>query len=400
MQGCKRKLLVVAETDAHCGRQLIRGVAAYVRPEKDWIIRAFHNQRPVQWMLENFQPDAVIFHDPGPDSALGRVAWGVPAVQVIEEPDELAGVPLVVMDDVQTGRMAAEYLLRQGFRNFAFIGCHGRAYSRRRLEGFNARLRQEGLDCAEFMLSGFHGLIPRDLPFDPEPEFSGWLRALPVPCALFVCNDGNAYGAVEHCNRLQIQVPDELAVLGVDNDDLLCLTASPPVSSIRMPFGAMGYESARTVERMLEMPGISVPPVVRFGPAEVCVRRSTDALAVQDALVARALRLVGEWIERPFKVGELAAELGVSRTLLEQRFNRVLHGSPLMEIRRRRIARARKLLAETGMTAGEVARCCGFAGPERFASVFKELTGLTATEYRSRFQTATAFDPSDRKTLL
>lgn len=387
----EKRILVIAETDARCGRQLLRGIASYARPDLPWIIRAVHNSRPPAEAIRTLNPDAVIFHIQGHDTAAARTLTGLdlPCVCVIEKPD-FEFTPQIIIDDEQVGSLAADYLLSLGFSTFGFVGYADREYSRLRRHGFEIRLAKAGYSSHTFMLKGFHGLIPRADRPEEDPEFREWLRALPKPAALFVCNDGNAYGALEQCARAGIAVPEDVAILGADNDDLICQIAWPPLSSIRMPFGEIGHRAAALTDRMLRGEQTPAAPDL-IAPLEVFARQSTDLRRGTDETVLAALELIRERLDTNLKVQDLLNELQISRTRLEQKFKTALGRTPLMEIQRQRLEKAKHLLAATELPMSDVADCCGFGSAIRFSTVFKQHTGRPPGDYR---RSTRARDPS------
>lgn len=294
------------------------------------------------------------------------------------------GVPRVNVDNDRIGRLAAEHLLSIGLRHFAYYGIEGPWYSEIRERGFLARLRESGFACDVF--------------HQPKDQLSAaswhkrhirlqrWLSALPKPVGVFAVHDYRARVVIELCERLGLSIPDEVAVLGVDNDPTTCDYCTPSLSSIsRDPF-AYGVATARLLDRLMR--GLPAQDIL-VPPAGVIERRSTDRFFDDDPVVRRVVEYVSLHFDKPFNVLAMARRLNVSRRLIELKFHQRLGITPLDYLRYRRVNRAKALLLDrsTCLSLSEIAARSGFLSIRTFRETFREETGYTPALFRKQFAT-------------
>ena len=216
---------------------------------------------------------------------------------------------------------------------------------------------------------------------DAEIEsIASWLRSLPKPVAVFACYDFRGQQVLDACRRAGFAVPDEVAVLGVDNDELLCALSPPPLSSVILNPRRSGWLAAEALDLMMR--GQRVPAVTHVPPLGVATRQSTDTTAVDDVQVANAVRFIRERACSGIDVSDVLRACPMSRRALEQRMKAILGRTPHAEILRVQIARARQLLAATSLSLPEVAEKCGFRHAEYLSVAFKRETGVAPSEYR------------------
>lgn len=301
----------------------------------------------------------------------------IPVVNVSEKKQGI-GTARVLPDNVAAGRMAAEYFIQKKFTNFAYSGCDDFAFSKLRHHGFEEVVRSAGYEC--FSLNFGHGKWPRDS-MDPLPEIGEWLQSLPRPCAVFAHGDDQARRVLNECRRLNILVPDEIAVLGCDNDEIECEFSPTPISSVSFPLRQLGFEAAAMVDLLLEgkTPEFAT---VRLAPSGIVTRRSTDIVAIQDPTIARAMRFIATNAVKPISVGDVVKASGASRRYLERRFNSILGLSPKQEILRVRVGIAKRLLAQTSLLMPEVAEAAGFTDAKMLSSIFARDVGMSPSDYR------------------
>jgi len=292
------------------------------------------------------------------------------------------GLPRVVVDYRMIGRLAAEHLLERGFQRFGFYGLEDRWHSHERRTGFVERLRREGLECSVLEVPGGFG-APRAWRYWMQP-LEHWLPKLRPPVGVLAVHDCRAALLVDACFRLGLRVPEDVAVVGIDNDPLACEFAGVPLTSVSRNDRCVGYEAAALLDRL--MAG-QAPPAddIRLPPDGVVRRRSTETLAIEDPDVRRLVQYVREHVGRPFGVEQLEKLVPFSRRSLEQRFRACLRCTPYEYINRVRVQCAEDLLAGPKQrTLGEIARACGFRDTRRFRIVFQEVTGVTPAEYGRR----------------
>jgi LacI family transcriptional regulator len=212
-----------------------------------------------------------------------------------------------------------------------------------------------------------------------------WLRDRKWPLALMVHNDLRARAIAQICRDEGISVPDDIAILGVDNDDLDCELSDPPLSSVCVPWRRIGYDAASLLDRMLEGEAIE-PSMIALPPIGVAERQSTDSVAVSDPEVVAAIRFIREHAHERTSVDDVLREVPIGRRSLEKRFRASLKRTPLEEIRRVHIERAKQLLATTDLSIHDVARRSGFGGSTWFSEAFHDLVGESPAHYRKRYQ--------------
>ncbi|MBA4191233.1 MAG: XylR family transcriptional regulator [Planctomycetaceae bacterium] len=375
---------LVVETSIVYGRRLLAGVTRYLRSHRPWSV--FLEQReygaaPPDW-LAGWKGDGLIFRTPTTDLVRRTLRRGVACVSLYDG-ESAGGLPRIRSDHHAIGRLAAEHLLERGFRHFAYCGFSEQHWAAERRAGFLAGLSMPASEVAMYE-SPWYG--PRSHPWEREQQAIGkWLAKLPRPVGLMACNDMRGQHVLDSCQRAGVAVPEEVAVVGVDDDDLLCDLCSPPLSSVAPNPELLGYEAAALLESL--MAGYKADPLERtIPPLGLTTRQSTDVLAIDDPSVAAAVRLIRERACNGITVSDILREVPVSRSVLERLFRRHLGLSPQAEIRAVRIKRVKQLLVETDLTLDRVAELSGFAHPEYLSVAFLRDTGQTPGRYRASAQ--------------
>jgi LacI family transcriptional regulator len=361
-------------------RGILRGVADFAKMHGQWDIT--FNQRIDPDFTRTFTQDqvrGVIIQVRRQEQIDKLIASGVPAVNVSNVLPPGAALPAVFPDDVATGRMAAAYFLERGFKHFAYFGFPGHCYSQGRQEGFVQALREAGFTCAVFPRFG----NPAQTPQAEQQERLAALKTLPQPLAAFCRNDTCAKETVHDAIKLGLLVPDQIAVLGVDNDEINCELSGVQLSSIRLNTEQIGYQAANLLAKLMAGQAPPTEPIL-IPPVEVITRRSTDVLALADTEVASAVRFIRDRGGREINVEDLLERTELSRRSLEMRFRKALGRSPYQEIRRVQIERAKLLLSRTDRPVGEIADACGFKEARQLSTAFHDRMGLTPRQYRRR----------------
>ena len=364
------------------GRNLVAGVCDFLREGHNWdSVLRYENPRQAWPDFKRNRVVGFLGSIASPAQLKAVLTAGVPAVNVARV---LSSVPLpsVYSDNRAAGSLAARHLWDFGHRRFAYLGPTGIAYSEDRLAGFRHELRTKGSSCEVFLVGSRR--FNEDEMRKYTPQVRTFLTAMPRPCAVFCCNDFFARFAVDMLRRLRIDVPGEIAVLGVNNDLVYCEMAAIPLSSIELNGVKQGYEAARLLARLLHGDAPPAEPIW-VPPARVVVRRSTDGLAISDEMVARALRLLRTGAFSPLAVDEIAKEVGVSRRVLELRFQAELGQSPYSEVLRCRLERAKELLTTSALSIHAVASAVGFQEARELHKLFQKRLALTPGEYRRRY---------------
>lgn len=290
--------------------------------------------------------------------------------------------PRVLVDDAAVGKMAAEHLLDLGLRHYGIIGPTHAAFHHIRHKHFHERLAKEGFELHAPKIK--YKQLPSDaqMPLELDKNIGQWLKKLPKPVGILATTDHVAAFVLEICHQVSLRVPEDVCVIGVDNDQLVAGFARPPLSSVALPSRKIGFEAVRLLESMMNSKTLSAEDVI-LPPNGVITRQSTDLLMVPDQDVQRAVRYIRERIHDKITVSDILQEVPINRRYLERKFMKWLGRTPLQEIRRVRIEVVKDLLQSTDLSMAIVARRSGFANPQRLAEVFRVITGKTPTEYRN-----------------
>jgi LacI family transcriptional regulator len=376
-------LIMIVEVESAPGRSVLRGMGRYLREDRE--CRAAHirpDNKDRGWVtdLKQMRPGAVIARIGDATLVAALRETGLPVVDIGGELPGL-GFPIVRLDNPAIGRTMAEHLIERGFRRLAFIGMRGTQWSEDRRAGFIQAAALRGLTVAE-----------QDSPYDPLPlqldssvrrRLQRWLLDLPKPVAIAACNDHAGRSVLGQCRELGLAVPEDVAVLGVDNDDLICETSDPTLSSVVADHFRIGYEAALIAER-LARGGTPPEDLLLIEPRRVVTRASTDSIAVDDPHVSAAMQFIRLYACDGIEVDDVVAKVPVSRSVLQRRFRSVLGRSIHDIIVDTRLKRAKELLAETDLPLSTVAERSGITPQPYLNVVFKSHVGETPLSYRKR----------------
>jgi len=375
-----RKVAVVVPWHAY-GRNILLGVSKFVHDHPNWVLHLVQSDSPVlEEDIRQWNPDGIISGMLDREQGAFDHRYKRPWVSVLIQPEN-PSIPFVTMDEDAVSRMATDYYIDRKFIHFAFLGNSEHEFSTQRADAFEYALKERGLDCSTMLYPTKVYGIDKKKRMSIDRQKAKWLQELPKPVAVFACDDWEAFQFVQFCRQQNMRVPEDVAVLGVGNDELLCNISNPPLSSIRMPVERVGYDAAALLNEMLS--GMAPKKIKHFLPPTGMVgRQSTDVLQVKDAVVAKALQFIQDHISELIKVEDLLKHVFVSRTLLERKFRAELDRTPLVEIRRQRVRRARQLLSDTNLSISEIAEASGFSSDIRLSTVFKEITGRSPSSFR------------------
>lgn len=378
------RVLLLIGSDTGFGRAILEGVIQYSQHHANWeFVHELSPKSHFELLRQYPQADGIIAeaHQPKMQATLSRS--GIPAVLVTGMPHPI-GLPLVTADNVAVGRRAFEYFHDLGFRNTGYYGYRGTWVSGIRESAFVAAAQAAGCAChVRHTMPGAKGLAARGR---EEAALAEWITGLPKPTAILVACDELGRIVASACRRAGAFVPEEVAILGVDNDQLECHLSMPALSSIDQGTHRIGYEAAALLSRQMAGCAAELKPVV-IEPVGVVVRQSTNTLAIDHPEVVHALRFIRENAFEGIKIDDVLAAVPVSRRSLETHFKRILGRTIHQEILRTRIEKAKQLLLETDWAMPEVSVHCGFHYASHFSALFKRLTGLTPQEYRRRLRT-------------
>lgn len=287
------------------------------------------------------------------------------------------GLPSVICNNYEAGRLVARHFLERGFRHFGFVD-NSRYYSRLRCEGFAQELDRNGISCDTL----HHGVLKMQWEIDRE-RAGEWIRRQPKPVAVMTCSDLFGVHLVNLCNEIGLHVPDDVGIVGVDNDEAMSTVCSQPLSSVAMPSRRVGYRAAALLDRLMRGKRPPRSPIL-LEPTGVVARQSSDAIGVADDDIRSAMRFIRHHAGTPIGVSDLLKEVPVCRTILDRKFRVMLGYSPAKAILRSRVELAKQLLSETNLKAEDVARRSGFTEYSTFYRVFQRHTGLAPDSFRGK----------------
>jgi LacI family transcriptional regulator len=381
------KITLLIEPAYGVNRSMVRGIGRYARLRGPWSIHftsVDYGQavpRMKQWGSQG-----MIARIPNDTVARAVIESGVPTVALCLTDEQLqAAHPLSQLPDIafdaaeRVAELAAEHFFERGFRHFAFVGFDDVCWSRRREHAFIARLGN----------AGFEPFVYREPPRKSDriwereqPILTDWIRALPTPVGLLACNDRRGREVLEACRLGSLHVPQEIAVLGVDNDEVFCSVADPPLSSIALNSEAAGFQAAELLDQLMQGRRSSRQRVL-VEAVGVVSRRSTEVTAVNDPDVAAALRFIRREFGNKISVDDIAGELAVSRRKLERRFRETIGRSILEEIQLVRVEHAKRLLLDTSYPVSKIAQLVGFGNADYFNRFFSKYVGKTPRYFRA-----------------
>lgn len=373
-----RKVALLIETSNAYARGLLHGVVAYIREHRPWsfyLVEHGRGDSPPAW-LNRWKGDGIIARIENKQIAQAVVKSGLPAVDV-SAARLVPHIPWVETMDEAIAQTAAEHLLRRGFKHFGYCGDERFNWSNWRRDHFSDIIRRAGGSGSIYR--------PDHAPEEPlarqVSSIAAWLKQLPKPVGVMACYDIRAQQVLDACRSANLAVPDEVAVIGVDNDELLCDLSFPPLSSVIPNTHRAGYEAARLLDEM--MAGKRVPPDPHLiEPLGVATRQSTDVLAIEDRNIAMAVRHIREHACDGINVQDVLKVVPLSRRLFESRFKKLLGATPHDEIIRVQLNRVKELLTQTDLSMADIAERTGFKHVEYLSVVFKKSVGLPPSKYR------------------
>ena len=412
------KIIVLLDPARGYERGLLRGIWQYSNLKGPWVFlrKAPHYQRFCGLRdkdlkrLGDCQADGIItpfFPELRYVAKLGLPTVLTPGIE------SLPGAVDLVNDDRTIGEMAAEHLREMGLRHFAFAGFDQLPWSLARRDGFREQLAKDGWQahCHLVPFQANRRTVARE-----EPALVRWLRELPKPVGLMVCNDEFALSISELCRIYELRVPEQIAIIGVDNDEVICELSNPPLSSIAISTQQAGYEAARLLDRLMQRKttssllkkgtgselastnaaedrGRKVPVplfqqaanrTVTVAASHVVRRQSTDMTAVDDLEVVKAMTFIQQNAHRIIQVNDVSKATSLSRRSLSDRFMASFGQSISDQIHRRRVEQIMNILTTTNRSVAQIADDIGYSSDKHIARYFRRQTGMTPRAYRKK----------------
>jgi LacI family transcriptional regulator len=380
-----RRVALIIDTAKPYDRKIIGGIASYVQRHVNWSLYVEENPLDKLPDLRSWPGDGIIANFD--DEAVAEAVSGVriPVVAVgggYGWYDARSSIPYFATDNRAVAKLGANHLIERGFRRFAFYGFPRNrinGWSKERSDAFHEFVTNAGFPCSVY--TGRHGSTRQWV--ELQRGLTNWLDSLEKPLGLMACNDARARHALEACRTIRADVPDDVAVIGVDNDEMICELTRPPLTSVEQGARRIGHESARLLDRLMSGRKHTKKKYV-VEPEGVVTRRSTDTVAIEDADVATALQFIRSRACEKIQVEDVVAVVAVSRSTLEARFKAVFGRTIHAEIQRQKIDRAKQLIATTEMPLKQIAARAGFASVQYMTSIFRQQTESTPAEYRQQ----------------
>ena len=405
------RVALLIETSKAFGRGLLAGVGRFARLHGQW--STFVDERglsdPIPDWVVSGDFDGIIARASQRETLEHVIGFGIPTICLGEE-NPISAIS-VMNDDEACAELAAQHLLERGFSNFGFLGHRGFVWSDVRRDHFQRALALAGRDCSVLEASIE---TTREAPWYQRRErLATWIAGLPKPVGILACYDSAARTILEVCRDLDLLVPEQVAVIGVDNDEVLCDLCDPPLTSVAPDTEAIGMRAAELLHRLMDPAGRTGRPLqqkghaeiecsetlqtgkigvetgkverrIIVGPAGVVTRGSTDTHAIEDPLIAAVAGYIRRHASDGIDVSDLLTEFPMSRRTLERRFNKALDQSPLEMIRRVRINHVKTLLRETDFKLDSICEMTGFSYTAYMVGCFKEVEGMTPGQYRKQ----------------
>jgi len=383
-----RHVALILDAAKPYDRKIISGVALYVKETGNWSL--YVEEDPLERL-----PDLRCWRGHGiianlDDRKVAAAVHGL-AEHGLKTPvvgvgggygwyDPSTRIPYFSSDDDCVARLGAEHLLERGFRRLAFCGyprTRVNRWSEKRARAFQQRAADAGVSCSIYNGSQETARKWSEL----QRGLAVWLRSLEKPVGLMACNDVRARHVLEACRAVGARVPEDVAVIGVDNDEMICDLTDPPLSSIEQGARRMGYQAASLLDQLMR--GRKSPqPIFVVEPDGVVARRSTDILAIDNPDLATVIRYIRDHACEGIRIADIVEQVGISRSSLEHRFKAVLGRTIHAEIRRVQIDRAKQLIADTDLPLKQVALRAGFQYIQYMTRMFRQHVGQTPAEFR------------------
>lgn len=380
------RLLFITDYTEQFAYRLLRGVINYSKESGKWVVYrmplAYKKEIGIEGLVrwcKNWKADVVIGQfDEGDNVSLFRENGIVALAQ--DYYVKFKEIPNITADYIHTGEMAAEHFLTRGFRNFGFFGYKGVCWSDERFEGFAGKIREAGYGSRLYIYDSQN--LDNLWHYDAG-NLAQWLAKLPKPIAIMACDDNQGNLLLNACNTFGIQIPDEVAVIGVDNDEVLDNLSDPTLSSVDVDIESGGYNAADMAIRMMANSSYKGEDIV-LHPVSIITRMSTSVYATKDKEIVRALRYISLNVDKKIGVPDILKEIPLSRRLLETRFKKATGYTVYNYISRQRVERFADLLLQSNDTIAEIAYQMDEDDPKTFCRRFKMIKGCTPSEFREK----------------
>jgi LacI family transcriptional regulator len=382
----KKRVLLLIDTSRAVGQYYIKGVGKYIHTHGNWRIFVptprYLSTGKINYkkFVEENKIDGILALDAiDQQQILNLCKSGLPVVTHSAKSQKI----LAKSGDYnfRVGEMAAEYFIELGFKNFMFIGIQNYSWSKMRLDGYkNIIDSREDFHLYVHILQNLGKNVKKG-----KNDISKWLKKIPKPYCIFTCNDDVGFFVLEVCKDFNIQVPEEAAVLGADNDSVVCNMAMPPLSSIKIGYEKGGYEDANILNKLMNGDKNASKIEIMPTPQYIKTRQSSNIIAIDDPEIKKALVFIRENFKKPIQVSDVVWATGLSKRMLQLRFQKVLKRSIHDEIKRMRLEYIKEQLRNSRTSIKKIAKSQQFMHPAHFCRFFKKSASIPPVEYRRRY---------------
>ena len=372
-----KRIVLLIETSRAFGRQLIMGIAHYSKLNGPW---SFYKE-PIGLKssiphLTSWKPDGIIMRDSLITKELLKLK--IPTILAVHDSQYPKNLPVIKTDSYSIAKLASEHLMEKGLKNFAFCGFDSYDWSKERRINFCRFNSKVGYKTHIYCQPK---RIKKNDWENEQHHVRDWVKALPKPVGIFACNDDRGQDILEVCKLLNLKVPEDVAVMGVDNDPMVCNISDPPLTSIALNVESAGYQAAKLIDDMIDKKNIYGKQII-VTPSYVVQRQSSDIFAVDDISVAQAISFIKNNARNKILVEDVVKAVNINRRTLERRFRRAIHRSIVEEIKYTRIELISKLLIESDFSISQITSFFNFTDVEHISRYFKREKGVGLRAFR------------------
>lgn len=372
------RVAVFVETSRAFGRNFIRGITKYSRIHGPWIFYTEPRDLNISGTaIKNIEVDGIIMRNTPLTYTL--IKKRIPVISVLHYPLKKKIMPVVKTDCKKISEAAFEHFVGLGYLHFGFCGFSDYEWSNERLLHFTeiAERNKYKVNTYSSYYSNEYSNWKKD-----QKKIAAWLKSLPKPIGIMACNDDRGHHVLEACKLANLRVPEDVAVIGVDNDELVCEMSDPPLSSIALNTESAGYETAEILDKLMQNKK-NITGEILVNPTHIVARKSTDIFAVNDHEVIKALKFIYANISSKLNVNNIVQVTNLSRRSLECRFKKYLGRSIMEEVRRRRTELLTKYLVETELSISEICRSINYTDISHISRYFKKEKGIGLKDFRT-----------------
>ncbi|MDR2361399.1 MAG: DNA-binding transcriptional regulator [Prevotellaceae bacterium] len=380
------RVILLTDLTEEYAKNLLKGIVRYSKKHDPWVVckmpfsyRVEHTFEGVLKWAKEWKADGIIAQFYNTDNVSVFRENGIIAIAQ-DFKARFTEIPNITGAHRDTGKMGADYFIRKGFKNFAFYGFKDIVWSSERCEGFVEEISKYRMEkhFYEYRNSDFNKLW-----YYESAPLMAWLQKLPKPVALMTCDDNQGHHIAELCKLCGIKIPEEVALLGVDNDESICTLSDPPLSSINQAVEKGGYETAQLMDKLIKNPNALYEDIVVY-PTHVITRQSTNIYAANDKHISTALHYIHQHTDKKFRIEDLTHLVPLSRRLLENRFKQEIGMSIYTYVTNLRIERFALQLIESNTSITEIIDEIGFSDYKNISRLFKKVKGCTPSKFRAQ----------------